>query len=467
MEVRLMGNTSKKYLEERIKIIASAGKLSRFKGNVFEVVESCNDYNKNLDMIKRIINMGHKSIIEHDYLVFALSDVTPIIEQIIIGYRLTSFTIKSRREVDFSQVGFYVPNFRNENGTKHKNNKKLQEQYKNHMTYLFSEYSKLIDLGINKEDARFILPYSYYSNIIMGLDARELEKMTKDMLYSPISKISEIHELGEKLLGIIKNSVPYLYDIIINYQDKENGFDVDSLINKPLVSKLDKPHLICATEHIDNQIIIAYLMGKYQCDNITASRIVDDLKDNNPEKLSSIMSYIVNKTNNRELEYIDFQFQIPISLAVLTHLTRHRMHSLIIPDFTPIWDLEKYQIPKSIQRLCEKKYHEIYNTNINLYQCFKNEGIIEEDLIYFYLSGNMCNVVTSINGRALEWICKMRCCTKAQWEIRAIANEMASLVKKVAPLYGKHLGPTCITKGYCPEGKECCGLIYKINKVED
>ncbi|MDD3392956.1 MAG: FAD-dependent thymidylate synthase, partial [Bacilli bacterium] len=106
MKVKLIGNTTKKSLENRIKIIASAGKLSRFKGNVFEVLEASNDYEKNMNMIKRITDMGHKSIIEHDYLVFALSDVTPIVEQIIIGYRLTSFTIKSRREVDFSKVGF-------------------------------------------------------------------------------------------------------------------------------------------------------------------------------------------------------------------------------------------------------------------------------------------------------------------------------------------------------------------------
>ena len=62
----------KEELEKRIQKVAAAGKLSRFKGNVFEVLENCNDYEKNLKLIKRIISMGHKSIIEHDYLVFAI-----------------------------------------------------------------------------------------------------------------------------------------------------------------------------------------------------------------------------------------------------------------------------------------------------------------------------------------------------------------------------------------------------------
>ena len=84
--------------------------------------------------------MGHKSIIEHDYLVFAISDVTPIIEQTIIGNRLTSFTIKSRREVDFRTAGFYTPEFRDSNLNIHPQNEQLKEKYqKHHYRERFSE----------------------------------------------------------------------------------------------------------------------------------------------------------------------------------------------------------------------------------------------------------------------------------------------------------------------------------------
>ena len=127
MEIKLIGGCEKNELETRIQKVATAGKLSRFAGNVFEVLESCNDYEKNLKLIKRIIGMGHKSIIEHDYLVFAICDVTPIVEQTIIGSRLTSFTIKSRREVDFRNAGFYVPEFRDKNYKEHPKNKELKD----------------------------------------------------------------------------------------------------------------------------------------------------------------------------------------------------------------------------------------------------------------------------------------------------------------------------------------------------
>ena len=81
---------------------------------MFETLDNCDDFDKNLKLIKRIINMGHKSIIEHDYLVFAICDVTPIIEQTIIGNRLTSFTIKSRRNVDFRNEFWVVSKFSTE-----------------------------------------------------------------------------------------------------------------------------------------------------------------------------------------------------------------------------------------------------------------------------------------------------------------------------------------------------------------
>ena len=60
MKIELIGGCKKDELETRIQKVAAAGKLSRFKGNVFETLENCNDYEKNLKLISRIINMGHK-----------------------------------------------------------------------------------------------------------------------------------------------------------------------------------------------------------------------------------------------------------------------------------------------------------------------------------------------------------------------------------------------------------------------
>ena len=212
MKIELIGGCTKDELETRIQNVAAAGKLSRFPGNVSEVLESCNDYESNLKLIKRIIKMGHKSIIEHDYLLFALNDVTPIVEQTIIGYRLTSFTIKSRREVDFRTVGFYTPEFRNKDGELHEKNEELKEEYNKHMKYLFNTYGEIVDSGVKVEDARFILPYSYHSNIIMGLDGRELEKMIIALRNGYLSNIPDLKELQKwDINQLLSMTIYYLH----------------------------------------------------------------------------------------------------------------------------------------------------------------------------------------------------------------------------------------------------------------
>lgn len=470
MKIELIGGYTKEELDSRIKKVASAGKLSRFPGNVFEVMDTCKDTQKSINLIKRIIGMGHKSIIEHDYLVFAICDVTPIIEQTIIGSRLTSFTIKSRREVDFRNVGYYVPEFRDKTMNLHKDNKKLKEMYSNHMKYLFNTYADIVDLGTNVEDARFILPYSYHSNIIMGLDMRELEKMTVALYAGPLSKISELKEFATNLLNIITEYVPYLTDSIQKELDKattKNEFEyLENLSSRPKISIIDKTKLLSYTPNPDDIVIKSAVMYHYQCTEEQAEKIIKDCCKKDSNFKETFMDIILHKEERRELEQVQFTFQIPISLSILTHLTRHRMHSLLIPEFLPMWDMQNHVIPATISAKKETLdlYEQSVQKNIEVYEEFKKYDILEEDLIYFYLGCQMLNVMTTFNARTAQWICRLRCCNKAQWQIRNIAKDIAKQIQQVAPLIGKGIGPTCVTDLICNEGKESCGLIDQLLK---
>ena len=239
--------------------------------------------------------MGHKSIIEHDYLVFAICDVTPIVEQTIIGNRLTSFTIKSRREVDFRNAGFYIPNFRDKKYNEHPKNKELQEKYITHMKYLFNTYGDIADSGINVEDARFILPYSFHSNIIMGLDARELEKMIISFLYGSLSKIAELKEMGEKLFAIVKEYVPYLEETILNYKNETaNSFEyMENLSTRPQIKIVEKPKLISYTPNPDDVILKSSIMYHYQCSDTEASEILKESEQKDSDSwLAPIVIYM-------------------------------------------------------------------------------------------------------------------------------------------------------------------------------
>jgi len=468
MKIELLGGCTKEELEGRIQKIAAAGKLSRFPGNVFEVLDSCDDYEKNLKLVKRIINMGHKSIIEHDYLVFAICDVTPIVEQTIIGNRLTSFTIKSRREVDFRNAGFYTPKFRDKSGKTHPQNAELVKKYQEHMQYLFNTYGDIEEMEINKEDARFILPYCFYSNIIMGIDARGLEKMVLSFRKGRLSRIQELKEMGEILYDIIEKYVPYLMDGIEQKEiDDRNPFEyLETETTRPEIQILDKPKLIAYTPNADDVVLESMVMYHYQCGKEQAKEILKQMVEKNPDAKKNLMQNILHKEERRELEQASFTFQIPISLSILTHLTRHRMHALLVPEFVPMWDMNNYITPEAVKAKCNDKFQEAIHKNQEMYTEFQKAGVMEEDLIYFYVGAQMCNVITTMNARNTQWVCRMRCCNKAQWQIRNIAKEMAKQVKEVAPLIGEGLGSTCMTDRYCAEGKECCGLIHALLEAD-
>ena len=415
-------------------IVSTAGRLSRFPGDVREVLELSEnkEEEKNKNFASRVIGMGHKSISDHDYLVFSLKNVSVIIEQMIIEERIASFTIKSRREVDFSNSGYYTPRFYyNKDGELLENSSDLQYVYDNHMKRLFDGYSKLIENGVSKEDARFVLPYSFHSNIIMGVDA---------------------HTLMDMIIKFTKTKYSNLNDKI-----KREDYKI-----------LDQVKLLTSSKDIDDQILISAIMRRYQYDLEHATKVYKKLCSENPNFKLELMRKIAFEGDKSELSQVNFDFQIPVSFAILTHLTRHRTHKMLIPDFFPIVDLKQYKTPPRITGDNKFLYDELFKMNYNIYDMFRRNSVCEEDLIYFTLSGNMVNILTNMDGWTVRHILELRECNKAQWETREIARGIHSEIAKLenASIFEQILGPTCETQLICNEGKESCGKINVLKKAK-
>ena len=172
------------------------------------------------------------------------------------------------------------------------------------------------------------------------------------------------------------------------------------------------------------------------------------------------MMLLYENRRQRELEQVLFTFEAPIELSILPQMTRHRMQSLEVPDFVPLWDVRNHLYPDhdvdKNEHIPMEEYEELFEKNALMLETFKKEGVRDEDLIYFYLGGNACNILTSMNARELIWFSRMRSCNKAQKGIRNISNQMLAEVSKVSPGIGLLLGPSCKVEGVCPEGKDSC-----------
>ena len=94
---------------------------------------------KNTKLITKVTKSGHTSTVEHIFFNLAFENVSVVVEQFMIEFRLASFTVKSRRYVDFYDAGFYVPEFK-DNANK--------EKYISHITSLFETYKNMTDAAM-------------------------------------------------------------------------------------------------------------------------------------------------------------------------------------------------------------------------------------------------------------------------------------------------------------------------------
>lgn len=450
-KVKLLGHT-----KNGEKILAGAALISRTAGDAVTVFKKTHSHNENKKVINIVKNLGHTSYLEHLSFSFALNDVSAAFEQYLIEYRLASYTIKSRRYVDFSTAGF------NEFGV-FKDDKNLNNIYNKHMEKPFKLYGVFVNSGVEVEDARYILPYCYRSNIIFSANARELRHILYRMLYIDGPKQAEILAIGNQIYKIVGKLYPTVF----------NNLDANEEIFKPIQedfvidgtsritdSKVD--NIVMLTDwssKSEKSIIMSVLisLGKFSSSNLKT--IMED------EKLKQeCLNYAFSRTSKRDLEKVDLTYIIEnLSLANLTHFTRHRMQSLTLPSISTAIQNNNYIIPPTIEEndALKRNYIEMYEANKYMYDKLKNEGISPYELIYFALSGNTIDLMTKFNAREALTLFRLRCCNRAQWEINGVATEMLRQARLVLPDIFDKMGPSCYMMGKCPEKKLSCKKMEK------
>lgn len=88
-----------------------------------------------------------------------------------------------------------------------------------------------------------------------------------------------------------------------------------------------------------------------------------------------------------------------------------------------------------------------------------NKGMKKEKARNYLCSNVRTNIEMTCNLRSFLDFLGHRCCTRAQYPIRHLANEMARVVKETGEFkfIEPFLGPKCEQRGYCDEGEMCCG----------
>ena len=306
--------------DQGIKISSAAARISTTEGTAFSVLAKSNESDEaNVKLIGKVLNSGHKTVIEHHCFNVAFNNVSVIVEQFLIEFRLTSFTIKSRRYVDFSDAGYYMPEIQNPDD---------KELFENTTKRLFADYNNLMKQGLIKEDARFLLPYNFKSNILCTVNARELLHIICTMIYGRGRVYAELVTLGNELKEQLEAIYPGLVEKERAKYEKYIAPYPIQVTPAPIQYVESNVELITATEDI----------GKV----LNTAMQVEGLDSFN------IKTFITDGKLARILEQVNFTFKIEnITLASLTHFTRHRIHSHIIPNLNTIIN---DKVPKDIDK---------------------------------------------------------------------------------------------------------------------
>lgn len=183
-----------------------------------------------------------------------------------------------------------------------------------------------------------------------------------------------------------------------------------------------------------------------------------------PERVRSVLSTIMKSGHFSTLEHVSYTFAIDGVSRALTHqLVRHRLASFNQQSqrYVKFKDGLDTVKPATVAENEEASalFDEAVQAAVSAYQKLLEAGIPAEDARYLLPNAAETKIVVTMNVRELLHFFELRCCNRAQWEIRELAHAMLELVRPTAPYVFMDAGPSCV-RGACSEGKMTCGNPY-------
>lgn len=177
---------------------------------------------------------------------------------------------------------------------------------------------------------------------------------------------------------------------------------------------------------------------------------------------------IMDMGHDSVLEHATFTFGVEgVSRVLLAQLTRHRLASYSVQSqrYVTFKDGFDYVIPPKIVDLgadAVQEYARQMETMGRWYRewCAKLGEGGQEDARFVLPEASATRLMMTMNVRELRHFFSLRCCRRAQWEIRELATAMLAICTATAPALFADAGPGCV-RGACPEGEKSCGRPWK------
>ena len=215
-----------------------------------------------------------------------------------------------------------------------------------------------------------------------------------------------------------------------------------------------QPNVILIAHTPEAEKVVAMAAKICYAKDVSIKKLQKKINDND---VSAFITKLLESGHESPFEHISFTFGIEgISRACSHQLVRHRMASFSQRSQRYCFeDGFNYIEPDDMNDEEDKFFRDFMRHSKEVYSKLIDKGVKPEDARMVLPNACETKIIVTMNARELLHFFKLRCCKRAQKEIREVAFMMKNICRKVAPNVFQYAGPNCL-KGYCTEGENSC-----------
>ncbi len=385
-------------------------------------------------VLRESAGRGHGSVADQNSFTFVIEDLTRAATLQLCSPHYLAHLQQSLRRATANRA-FFVPEQLRQSS--------LFNEVKQVLFDSFLLYEKMSGKGVPKEDARFLLPLYTKTNIQTTGDARELMHLYAMNKQGEVP--SAVTRVVDEMIRQASSIAPNLF--------KDWGFNYEVLAWYPaaqLYASQNKTvnEIIKENNHPKEPVFFEHELSEEAVDRA--------VKERNEAELANLKHvHNAGKMNG---------FLIPMSLACFHQAIRQRTWDHSVESIYDAASRGEFITPPSVKGSeFVDEFNEQNRRMLELYKSLVQEGVERKEAIGVLPHSLMIYDVIHVNGWNLIHSIGKRTCTEAQWEIRAIANKLASIAREKNPIAAKYSLPQGVTYGKCPE-RNPCGLCDRIRK---
>lgn len=402
-----------------------------------------------------VLNYGHASVAEHGIIHMALENISRLACDAVEDNRLASYTEKSSRYQVLDHGHYHIP--------RELDKHPLRDVYTYTCDALFRTYRNAVDkviehlqwvkhqgererdsayrLRLRREATdvcRFLLPASTLTNVGMTLNARSMEHAVRKLLSS---NLLEEQDIGEALKEQGRNITPTLIkyaernDYIVLSREAQHYLAKD---NVEYLSHCDSSaELVHYDTNAESKLIAALL---YHFSSSSYQDVWNRVEKMNFVQRENVVHQCLERLGPhdipiRELETVDYTFDLVMDYGAYREFKRHRMQTYIPQP--PTVDLG-YIVPDLILDAgLEDQFREAMEVSAGGHRRISDAlpGIGD----YLITHAHLRRVLAKVNLRECYHLFKLRTSPEAHFTLRRVMQQALDLLKECHPMLFKYL----------------------------